>query len=81
MLEQIIPGILKLGGPGLVIVFLIWLWLQERTRADGERNRADAMTERMIQQSKEYLDDAARREMSVLTKFEEITAFIKGRQS
>lgn len=81
MLEQIIPGILQLGGPGLAIGFLIWLWRQERDRADDEQKRADAMTERMIEQSKTYLDDAARREAATLTHIEGITAFIKGRQS
>lgn len=80
MIDQLLPGILGLGGPGLAIAFLIWLWTQERKRADGERDRADAMTERMIEQSKKYLDDAARREASTLTHIEGITTYIKGRQ-
>lgn len=80
MLEQIVPGILQLGGPGLAILFLIWDRTTERKRADAERDRADAMTERMIEQSKQYLDEAARREASMLSELQSIATFVKGLQ-
>lgn len=80
MLEQLTAAALaQYGAYALPIIGLAWGYFMERKRADRERDRADKMFERLIRQTKDYLEQAGQRETATLMQLEKITSYITGR--
>lgn len=79
---EVVTGLAgDIGWLGAVVICgLIYLQYLERKRANVERDKTEAMTERLIQQTMDRLEEDVRRETEMLGHIKEISHFIQGRR-